>query len=272
MKKQINPLGKQKLYSASRFFTAPELWQLWGIYPIQDNTALLGVELRNLEKKEVRWCWLNAQTEQCETLEGLPWWGKPHAANAEAVVWQHYDSPKLPIAQGISVWFRGDAAARWSFPQAVAEKLVGDKIKVRLRKQYLHLQLEDGEACEIFSANKPASEATLKVPDAFLPAHPSFEALCQLINQLAPQENTPVAIEVAEIDNAYALASFFCVENVFFQTLWLLDAEGEVVWENRLVDKATGLQSGNFFWFNRQLCFVEEGKALCVVRIESTVG
>lgn len=255
--------------STSICFTAPKPWTLWSIHPVQADTAWLGIELRDVEKREVRWCWLNLHTNACEMLEGLPWWGTPLAANAQALVWQHYETPKLPEARGISVWFKGESAARWSLPEATAKEIVENTVQVRFREQDLCLSLEGGEA-QKEAAENVSAKPSLQPPHAFLPEHANFEALCRLVSQIAPTAKWPVAIEVAEVKDAYALACFFCTENIFSQKLWLLNAAGEVAWEGTLVQEAKGLQLGNFFWLNGQLFFTKAGKTLYVIQQKNT--
>ena len=237
---------------------------------VSHENEIIVLEIRNSQRKEVRFAALNYSTQKFlwkDKLMDEPWWINLASVSGTIVLFTLYTDTHNPdkkatvaynLLDGNLVWWQND----FSISSVSDNFVVGFSEKYGKREVVLDLNTGQTIQAPVFYGE--IQEKSLR-PNQFFEGHSYFETVKTFFNQkfnLLPI----TALEYLEYDSIVFI-SFYVQENELVNYLFVISAEGDLLMREKLDEQLKGIGLGTFFILSSCVIFVKNKGELVSYKI-----
>jgi hypothetical protein len=213
--------------------------------------------LFDLERKTFKW-------ESVSFEES--WWISIYAFEASVIVFQIFNDSQNIEARSLFGFDISKMEAIWSIEDVVASTLSGDILKLKVRSEeecFFYIDINSG--IEIQKVDFEIIEKNVS-KELILPLHyqsdsPHFQSVKEFLKEFLKVELVG-ACDYLEYNGLILIAAHQKVEQNLTNTLFVLNASGDLLLTEVLAEHCKGLASDTFYIVNEQLIFVKEKREI----------
>lgn len=250
---------------------------VWRVMPDHGGPGL-AVELRNKEEKTVQFIYVNLLTgKQVYLATDKDWWKGLQEVHQGIVLLHGYESPGLPIHQGLYAYESQKGHLIWNYPQEQFEALAEQSVQTKSKQGKIQVYaLDSGKKLtapplsDSFREFERKKNAELSFPQASIQDDTAFATYHKEIKGHW-DKNPHIHLDFLSLnikEHSYRIFNFYekNPSGSWNQYLGISTVEGPVFYRQLGTD-LKGLSLDPFFSFQDFLIWIEDTHRLCYLKL-----